>query len=456
MNGMRGLVALVLGIASVSGAAQSLRVRLDSCPGVALLHAQREDPVTGALHWVDVAAVDGGEAALPISPAEGDTWVLESPPWTWKLTTRQAEPDVAILKCPAGLPMRLRKVHGQVAWEQPDGSPSQHPQQAIEALQVASLEEIQGLEYDFLSATGAVGQRGVLSSDSVWEAAHARMEERFAAMQPDAPWVADVVLRERVQWALATGAPDSTLHRLLVNHLSENQRHPCELLASPAFTSAVELALQLWWEDLDAEALEAAVVAGNPAPAMGDVGEVDALLPWAWWVLARAHPQSRLVTRAFASGVCPDCFVEALRTLIVPHVPVPPDAWTTRSGELESIPDACAGKRTVLLVVKAGSASALRERLVFAQLAEANRRRDVQFITVSIDATAAAWEAVQSDRPSRSEQIRWVGNDPRALEAWSVGTVPLVVVLGPDGDPLPGRYRLPSEGLGAEIDGWPR
>ena len=191
-----------------------------------MLHAQREDPVTGALHSVDVAAVEGGEAVLPISPAEGDTWVLESPPWTWKLTTRQAEPDVAILKCPAGLPMRLRKVHGQVSWEQPDGSPSQHPQQAIEALQVACLEEIQGLEYDLLSATGAVGQRAALSSDSVWEAAHARMEERFAAMQPGAPWVTDAVVRERVQWALATGAPDPTLHRLLRCCLERPRKTP--------------------------------------------------------------------------------------------------------------------------------------------------------------------------------------------------------------------------------------
>jgi len=41
------------------------------------------------------------------------------------------------------------------------------------------------------------------------------------------------------------------------------------------------------------------------------------------------------------------------------------------------------------------------------------------------------------------------------MEAWSISSVPQIVVLGPDGDAL-SRQRLPSEGLAADIERWPR
>ena len=452
---MRAWFAGLLCLCALDLTGQTLQVRLDSCPTTGLLHAHRVHPITGHLHCAEVGLVEGRAAEFATPVEEGEVWLLESPPWAWQLTTRAGEPDRAVLTCPSDVPLRLRKVYGTVAWERRDGSPSDHPEPAIEALQVADYQELRELEYDLLSATGAVGQRASLVEDSVWEAATERMEAHFDALNAPSEWVEDAVLRERLRWAVATGASDSLLRAIFLEALSQTPRHPCELLASPAFVSSAELALQLWWEPLDATELEEAVKAGTADELMGPVGASEALRTWAWWVLARAYPQSRLVTRAFANWSGPDCFLQALRELIVPHVPVPPVAWTTRSGELENIQEFCAGKRTVLLIVKDGSAIALRERALFGQLAESNRRKDVQFVVVSIDGTQGGWDGVQADRSSRSESVRWMGNDPRALEAWQISTVPQVVVLGPDGDVLPMRHRLPSEGLGADMERWP-
>lgn len=450
---MRGFaVAWGLGLVSASVSAQSLEVRLEGCPEVSLLHAHRVHPITGERQWVDVALVDEGAAAFDLVTAEGEAWALESPPWMWELTTRQRERDRAVLTCPTGVPMRLRKVFGPVAWESAEGGESDHPQPALDAIQDAHFEELRKLEYDLLSATGAVGQRAALVEDSMWQAANRRMADAFASVESDAPWVQDALLRERMSWAEATGATDSMLHAILLEHLGQTARPDCALLTSPSFVDATQIALQNWWEDLDEAALVAAIEEGE-AIDMGFLSE--ALRPWAWWVLAEAQPRSRLVTRAFAQGNLPDCFLEALRELIVPAPPVPPQHWTTRSGELESIRDFCEGRRTVLLIVKDGSTAALRERQLFAQLAERNSRRDVNFVVVSIDGTEAGWNAVQADRASRQENVRWLGNDPRALEAWSISSVPQIVVLGPDGDAL-SRQRLPSEGLAADIERWPR
>ena len=452
---MRGFaVAWGLGLVAASVSAQSLEVRLEGCPEVSLLHAHRVHPITGERQWVDVSLVDEGAAAFDLVTAEGEAWALESPPWMWELTTRQHERDRAVLTCPTGVPMRLRKVFGPVAWESAEGGESDHPQPALDAIQDAHFEELRKLEYDLLSATGAVGQRAALVEDSMWEAANRRMADAFASVESDAPWVQDALLRERMSWAEATGATDSMLHAILLTHLGQTPRPACDLLASPSFVDAAEIALQHWWEGLDEADLEAAIQAGE-AIDMGPVGLSEALRPWAWWVLAQAQPRSRLVTRFFAQGNLPDCFLEALRELIVPAPPVPPQHWTTRSGELESIRDFCEGRRTVLLIVKDGSTAALRERQLFAQLAERNSRRDVNFVVVSIDGTEAGWNAVQADRASRQENVRWLGNDPRAMEAWSISSVPQIVVLGPDGDAL-SRQRLPSEGLAADIERWPR
>jgi len=452
---MRGFaVALGLGLVAASVSAQSLEVRLEGCPEVSLLHAHRVHPITGERQWVDVALVDEGAAAFDLVTAEGEAWALESPPWMWELTTRQRERDRTVLTCPTGVPMRLRKVFGPVAWESAEGGESDHPQPVLDAIQDAHFEELRKLEYDLLSATGAVGQRAALVEDSMWEAANRRMADAFASVESDAPWVQDALLRERMSWAEATGATDSMLHAILLTHLGQTPRPACDLLASPSFVDAAEIALQHWWEGLDEADLEAAIQAGE-AIDMGPVGLSEALRPWAWWVLAQAQPRSRLVTRFFAQGNLPDCFLEALRELIVPAPPVPPQHWNTRSGELESIRDFCEGRRTVLLIVKDGSAAALRERQLFAQLAERNSRRDVNFVVVSIDGTEAGWNAVQADRASRQENVRWLGNDPRAMEAWSISSVPQIVVLGPDGDAL-SRQRLPSEGLAADIERWPR
>ena len=452
---MKGAVLVsLIGLTGAFASAQSLEVRLEGCPEVSLLHAHRVHPITGHRMWVDVAVVNEGTASFDLAARDGEAWALESPPWMWELTTRENEPDRAVLTCPSGVPMRLRKVYGSVAWEAADGGASDHPQPALEAIQDAHFQEVRDLEYDLLSATGAVGQRASLVEDSVWDGANRRMAERFAAVESESPWVQDAVLRERVSWAVATGQPDSVLFALVADYLKETPRHACDLLNSPHFVDAAEAALQLWWEGLDGAELEAALASGDD-PEMGAVGNIEILRPWAWWVLAQAQPRSRLVARAFAQGLAPDCFLEAHRALVVPPVPVPPEHWTTRSGELESIRDFCEGQRTVLLVVKDGSTAALRERQLFAAMAESNPRRDVEFVVVSIDGTEAGWKAVQADRASRHENVRWMGNDPRALESWNISTVPQVVVLGPDGDAL-GRQRLPSEGLAADIERWPR
>jgi hypothetical protein len=452
---MKGAVLVpLIGLAVATVSAQTLEVRLEGCPNVSLLHAHRVHPVSGHRMWFNVALVDDGEAAFELNPREGEVWVMESPPWMWELTTRENERNRAVLTCPSDVPMRMRKVFGSVAWEALDGGVSDHPQPVIEAIQDAHFQELRALEYDLLSATGAVGQRASLVEDTVWHGANRRMAEKFAAVQSEAPWAQDAVLRERVRWAVATGQPDSMLFAMLAEYLDETPRQTCELLASHNWVDAVEIALQLWWQDLDGTELEAALAAGE-VPDLGPIGKFEALRPWAWWVLAQSQPRSRLVARALAQGGAPDCILEAHRQLIVPPVSVPPEHWTTRSGELESIQEFCEGRRTVLLVVKAGSTAALRERQLFAQIAESNPRRDVEFVVVSIDGTEAGWKAVQADRASRQENVRWVGNDPRALETWNISTVPQVVVLGPDGDALP-RQRLPSEGLATDIERWPR
>lgn len=458
---MRFALFFVAFLWSAEISAQGLRVRLDSCEGISTLHAHRVDPILGKLHWKDVVLVAEDTALFNFQLREGEAWALESPPYRWDLETRENEPHIAVLTCPNGVPMRLRNVFGKVSWEQPDGSPSDHPAGVLNRLELEVFQAVNALEYDILSASGAVGSRASLVEDSLWVLADERMQERFgaAAAALSAPWAEDVVLEERLTWAKSTGVSYAELQGMLKDHLRRSDRSACELLHSTAFVHSVQIALRKWWESLDEEAFEEALRSMDMASvqsAMGELGSDGVLIPWAWWVMALEKPQSTWVSRGFALWSFPDCFMEGLRTLIVPHVPSPLAAWTTRSGELEPIESICAGKRSVLLVVKAGSLTAQRERQVFGNLFEANARRDVEYIVVSIDGTQSDWETTMKGRSHRGEAIRWVGNDPRVFEAWGVTSVPQVVILGPDLDPLPGTHKLPSEGLGAVIERWPR
>lgn len=450
--GLAVLLALPL-----AAAGQSLQVRLEDCPFVGTVHLERVDAVTGQVRWVDAALVDAARAAFAVEAGAGERWVVEAPPYSWKLTTRAEEPAVAVCHCPAEAPMRLRNVYGAVSWEAPEGQAVAHPMGVLDSLGLAALTEFQELEYDLMSATGAVGTRSFVS-DSVWAAAEGRMAARFAVAEAQLtePWARDALLRERMNWAVTTGASDAELRATFGAYLEADGRHPNEQFMSKALRDAAALAWANWWEDVDDAALGEALKSRNAEAVLEAMGPAADDADWAWWVWARMQPTHPFVTRAFAMWTGPAAFVEGVGQILRPLPPIPPEGWTTRSGDLERLAEVSRGMRTVLLLVKDGSTAAQRERALFAQLAESNKRRDVQFFVVSLDPTESAWQSTQAARASRSEQLRWIGADPRALEAWSISTVPTTVILGPDGDPLPGRQPLPSEGLGATIERWPR
>lgn len=453
---MRVAVAVLLALPLWAGA-QGLQVRLEGCPEIGTVHLEREDAVTGRLRWVDAALVDAGRAVFAVEPGAGERWAVEAPPYTWRLTTRAGEVAVAVCHCPDEVPMRLRNVYGTVDWETPDGEAVAHPMGVLEGLAVAALTEFQELEYDLMSATGAVGSRSFVS-DSVWSEATARMEGVFSAAEEALTerWAHDALLRERLNWAVTTGAGDAELRDALAAYLTRDDRHPNVAFRSKPLRDAAVIAWANWWEEVDVVVLGEALKARDAEAVADAMGPAAAQADWAWWVWAQAQPTHPVVTRAFAMWTGPAAFVEGVGQILRPQPPVPPEGWTTRSGALERFSEVCPGMRTVLLLVKDGSTAALRERALFAQLAESNQRRDVQFFVVSLDPTESAWQSTQADRTSRSEQLRWIGADPRALQAWSISTVPTTVILGSDGDPLPGRQLLPSEGLGATIERWPR
>lgn len=453
---MRGLVALLVAL-PCAALGQSLQVRLEGCPEIGTLHLERVDAVTGQVRWVDAALVEAGRAAFAAGTQAGERWMVEAPPYSWAVTTRADEPAVAVCHCPSEMPMRLRNVYGAVSWEATDGQAVAHPMGVLDTLGLAALNEFQELEYDLMSATGAVGTRSFVS-DSVWAAAEGRMAARFAAAEErlTEPWARDALLRERMNWAVTTGASDAELRATFGAYLEADGRHPNEQFMSKALRDAAALAWTNWWEEADTEALSTALKSRDPDAVLAAMGPAADAADWAWWVWARMQPAHPFVTRAFAMWTGPSAFVEGVGQILRPLPPVPPEGWTTRSGDLERLPEVCRGMRSVLLLVKDGSTAAQRERALFAQLAESNKRRDVQFFVVSLDPTESAWQSTQAARASRSEQLRWIGADPRALEAWSISTVPTTVILGPDGDPFPGRQPLPSEGLGATIERWPR
>lgn len=453
---MRGLVAVLLGL-PFWAAGQSLQVRLEGCPSIGTLHLERVDAVTGQVRWVDAALVEAGRAAFALEPRAGERWVVEAPPYSWGLTTRAGESAVAVCQCPSEAPMRLRNVYGSVSWETPEGDAVDHPMGLLDSLALAALNEFQELEYDLMSATGAVGSRSFVS-DSVWTEADGRMAARFDAAEVRLiePWMRDALLRERMNWAVTTGASDAELRATFGAYLAADGRHPNEQFMSKALRDAAALAWANWWEEVDDEALGAALKSRDAQAVQASMGPAAAAADWAWWVWARMQPTHPFVTRAFAMWTGPSAFVEGVGQIQRPLPAVQPEGWTTRSGDLERLPEVCRGMRSVLLLVKDGSTAAQRERALFAQLAESNKRRDVQFFVVSLDPNESAWQSTQAARASRSEQLRWIGADPRALEAWSISTVPTTVILDPDGDPLPGRQLLPSEGLGATIERWPR
>ncbi len=458
---MRLGLALCLILGNYSLHAQGIQVRLDSCGEVGLLHAHRVNPITGYPEWANVTQVVQEEAFFDVEPLGGERWLLESPPWSWVLTTRLNEQDVAVLTCPKQVPMRLRNVMGSVRWEDEKGMPSNHPHAVIQELELAIYREGKALEFDLLSASGAIGRRSELVLDSIWSVADRAMQEMLSNAEEamEDPWALDAVRLQDLRWLQMTGAADSTLQRRFTVWMRTELRSTEELIRSPYFVQCANLAWSGWWKSLDQEALLEAVVDQDEefiSNALGAAGVSPEIEEWAWWIWALVQPNHPLVSAVFQQWTGSDFMVLGLVELIRPSPVIAPEAWTTRSGGLEPIASAGNGKHLVLLIVKNGSVAALRERALFGTLAEANRRRDVEFLVVSIDGSQDAWNQTMADRTVRGEQIRWVGNDPRAMEAWGISTVPFVVVLGPDGDVIPGVRRLPSEGLGADIERWPR
>ena len=211
-----------------------------------------------------------------------------------------------------------------------------------------------------------------------------------------------------------------------------------------------------WWTaaDLDAAGLRSAV-ARWPADSLAALGAAMGLPegdPWMWgaaWLVRAIEDPGPAVEEAFKRFAFPEALEQSYRTLQAERGATPSlegVQWQTTDGELQAAEAACGGGWTVLLFVRHGSATAERERELMVQMRDRIERRDVRFLVVSLDIRGVDWErTVEARRPK--ERLVWLGNDPRALRALQIATVPQTVLVGPDGRVEAGCSILPSAGL---------
>ncbi len=116
------------------------------------------------------------------------------------------------------------------------------------------------------------------------------------------------------------------------------------------------------------------------------------------------------------------------------------------------------GDWSVILVVKNGSGTSLKEWIAFRAVENSlkSKRKDLQFVTLCIDGNQKEWDGLISKRKSISETLRWVGADCRWLDGLDINSIPQTIIISPSLQVYSTSSLLPSNGLGNVLSKLPR
>jgi len=401
--------------------------------------------ITEQCEFIDVITIDvNGRFKFASPEVHTEVYKFESPPWSWKTIVRPVDIDTNVLQLfkPDTGPTRIRGVMARSSWSGVDSkSDLVHPSVKYDSLRMlaSTLDDL--VLYDRMLLSGAVNNGSKLvnvnyldSVNSLFEVACNKiLQEKYFSEQN---FYSDLVRSRRWQWRRDSGWSSEMMQEVWSEEESiDKTRDISEKILSPGWCSSwVEVNGQWYAEFGDKELLYEWIKDNKNdsiAKYIGCKKEEIQLAMW-WW--DRNRPNS------LASKWLKNNNTELLSVLMNPSDEVKwsssylaSKTWTNPSNDIVSL-DELYGKWTVLMVIKDGCFSCIREWAAMYALEQSIRidRTDINFIALSIDGTQQKWEKLIKERISYDQTLRWVGADPRWMDGMSISSVPQVIILTPE------------------------
>lgn len=419
-----------------------------------VLHvAEWMSPLTGGEKWLEPGLVDehGVCRILLPNPEDKPLQVLKiaAVPWEWEVWSwagASAAEQTYVLR-PNPIPVkRLQSMPGLVS-----AADATHPLTRRDALREVADSLRRKISFDLMLATGSVsgGDRIAdldvwATSDSIFAQAWAELGEGFQDVWPISQMLQAVQksFRHDLGFSCQVDWRDDDFGNMQAwesIHLNWWER-------PQVAWDSIRLAVH----NLDSVALKKAM------PCQESNQHLESCL--AAWLLKEKHAPdawTRKVLDEFPLSESLAKLRNDLRKNQRQGLPgsMPDDfRWVSPSGDLEWVSEFQSTGWLVALVVQAGSATSTAERRVFQRIIEQwEKRKDLRFVVVSVDATEQGWTRTLHQRENRREQTRWIGGNPQIWNQWGIVSMPMVIALQPDGQISSQIRSLPSQGLAKEM-----
>lgn len=425
---------------------------MEETPSV--LHvAERLSPLTGGERWLEPGLVDeNGICRILLPNPENKTfqvWKIAAVPWEWEVWSwaGASAAELTYGLRPNPIPAkRLQSMPGLVS-----SANASHPLTRRDALREVADSLRREISFDLMLATGSVagGDRIAdldvwATSDSIFAQAWAELGEGFQDVRPIGQMLQAVRKSFRhdlgfpceVDWRFDDFGNMEAWESIQLNWWERPQ----------VAWDSIQLAVQ----NLDSVALKKSM------PLQGSCPDLESCL--AAWLLKEKHAPDGWTRAVLDEFPLPESLTQLrndLRKNQRQGLPgsIPDDfRWLSPSGDLEWVSDFQSAGWLVALVVQDGSTTSAAERRVFQRITEQwEKRKDLHFVVVSVDATETGWKRTLHQRESRREQTRWMGGNPQIWSEWGIVSLPMVVALHPNGQISSQIRSLPSRGLAKEM-----
>ena len=404
------------------------------------------DGLEGVKKFVDIISVSTqGDFSFSQPKEYTRVYEIEAPPWSWNVIVRSdgAEKDTLSLIKPGVGVRRLRGNIARAVWG------DDHPLFQYDSLRLlaSALDDL--VLYDRMILSGAVGGARSLadsiyvdSINQVFEKACLQLLESQTFIQESC--YSDLVRSRLWQWRKDSGWGGDKLNEVWCEEMKfDTYRGKVEKARSPGWCSSWIEVYGEWYKGV--EHLDSVEM---------NVDELDFAM-W-WWDIVEPHS---LASVWWTQN--PDSPLAALRSLrgveLWDENDLESSFWTTPS--LEVVPfDELYGLWSIILVVKNGSGTSLKEWSAFRAMENSlkSKRKDLQFVVLSIDGTQKEWESLVSKRKSISETLRWVGSDCRWLDGLDINAIPQTIIISPSLQVYSNSSLRPSNGLGSLLSKLPQ
>ncbi|PCJ80189.1 MAG: hypothetical protein COA49_09400 [Bacteroidetes bacterium] len=417
--------------------------------------------ITEQCEFIDVITIDvNGRFKFTSPEAHTEVYKFESPPWSWKTLVRPGDLETNLLQLfkPKTGPTRIRGVMARSSWSSGESDVDVvHPSVKYDSLRMlaSTLDDL--VLYDRMLLSGAVNNGGKLVNISYLDSINTLFEDAcYEVLQEkyfnEPNFYSDLVRSRRWQWRRDSGWSSEKMREVWSKEeLLDKARGLSEKILSPGWCSSwVEVNGQWYSEFGDKDMLDEWIQKGENdsiSEYLGCKKEEIQLAMW-WW--------DKNMPNSLASLWLGNNDTESLSGLMNSSKgdkwsasDLKSKNWTNPSNDVVSL-DELYGKWTVLMVIKDGCFSCIREWAALYYLENSIRitRTDINFTALSIDGTQQKWEKLIKERISYDQTLRWVGSDPRWMDGMYISSVPQVIILTPDLEIHSYSAPLPSQGLG--------